>query len=49
MVYRIVQLHDGEVEVQSTPGGGTKFTLFFPQAIAQEAARDLGQAMEAAQ
>jgi signal transduction histidine kinase len=31
MVYRIVQLHDGEVEVQSTPGG-TKFRLSFPQA-----------------
>ena len=38
MVFRIVQLHDGEVEVQSTPGGGTKFTLFFPQAITQERA-----------
>ncbi|HEX4565101.1 MAG TPA: ATP-binding protein, partial [Vicinamibacterales bacterium] len=24
MVYRIVQLHDGEVEVQSTPGRGTR-------------------------
>ena len=35
MVFRIVQLHDGEVEVQSTPGGGTKFTLFFPQAITE--------------
>jgi signal transduction histidine kinase/PAS domain-containing protein len=32
MVYRIVQLHDGEVEVQSTPGGGTRFRLVFPQA-----------------
>ena len=32
MVYRIVQLHDGEVEVQSTPGHGTKFRLIFPQA-----------------
>ena len=36
MVFRIVQLHDGEVEVQSTPGRGTKFTLRFPQAISQE-------------
>ena len=35
MVFRIVQLHDGEVEVQSIPGGGTKFTLFFPQAITE--------------
>jgi signal transduction histidine kinase len=32
MVYRIVQLHDGEVEVQSTPGTGTRFRLIFPQA-----------------
>ena len=32
MVYRIVQLHDGEVEVQSTPGRGTRFKLIFPQA-----------------
>lgn len=32
MVYRIVQLHDGEVEVQSTPGAGTRFRLTFPQA-----------------
>ena len=32
MVYRIIQLHDGEVEVQSTPGVGTRFRLIFPQA-----------------
>jgi signal transduction histidine kinase len=32
MVYRIVQLHDGDVEVQSTPGAGTRFRLVFPQA-----------------
>ncbi len=32
MVYRIIQLHDGEVEVQSTPGSGTRFRLIFPQA-----------------
>jgi signal transduction histidine kinase len=32
MVYRIVQLHDGDVEVQSTPGHGTTFKLVFPQA-----------------
>jgi signal transduction histidine kinase len=32
MVFRIVQLHDGEIEVQSTPGSGTTFKLVFPQA-----------------
>lgn len=32
MVFRIVQLHDGEIEVQSTPGRGTRFRLVFPQA-----------------
>ena len=32
MVYRTVQLHDGEVEVQSTPGRGTRFRLVLPQA-----------------
>ena len=32
MVYRIVQLHDGEVKVESTPGHGTRFRLVFPQA-----------------
>ena len=32
MVYRIVQLHDGDVEVQSTPDVGTRFRLIFPQA-----------------
>jgi len=31
MVYRIVQLHDGDVEVQLTPGRGTRFRLVFPQ------------------
>jgi len=32
MVYRIIQLHDGEVEVQSTPGRGTTFRVMLPQA-----------------
>jgi len=32
MVYRTVQLHDGDLEVESTPGRGTTFRLFLPQA-----------------
>jgi len=32
MVYRTVQLHDGELEVQSTPGHGTTFRILLPQA-----------------
>jgi signal transduction histidine kinase len=32
MVYRIIQLHDGEIEVQSTPGRGTTFRILLPEA-----------------
>jgi signal transduction histidine kinase len=32
MVYRTVQMHDGDIEVQSTPGMGTTFTILLPQA-----------------
>jgi signal transduction histidine kinase len=32
MVYRTVQMHDGDIEVQSTPGLGTTFKILLPQA-----------------
>jgi signal transduction histidine kinase len=32
MVYRTVQMHDGEIEVQSIPGAGATFTILLPQA-----------------
>jgi len=31
MVYRIVQMHDGKLEVQSTPGSGTMFRMLLPR------------------
>jgi signal transduction histidine kinase len=38
MVYRIVQLHDGDIEVESTPGRGTTFRLSLPVAKSVETA-----------
>ena len=32
MVYRTVQMHDGEIEVESTPGAGTTFRILLPRA-----------------
>jgi signal transduction histidine kinase len=32
MVFRTIQLLDGDVEVQSTPGTGTTFRILLPQA-----------------
>ena len=32
MVYRTVQMHDGEIEVQSTPSVGTTFRVLIPEA-----------------
>ena len=31
MVYRIVQMHDGEIDVESTPGAGTTFRIVLPR------------------
>jgi signal transduction histidine kinase len=33
MVYRTVQLHDGDIEVQSTEGRGTTFRISLPQGV----------------
>ena len=28
----LIQMHDGDIEAQSTPGGGTTFRVLLPQA-----------------
>ena len=33
MVYRTIQMHDGDIEVQSTPGSGTTFRVLLPRAV----------------
>jgi signal transduction histidine kinase len=38
LVYRTVQLHDGEIEVQSIPGRGTTFRVTLQQAVGAPAA-----------
>jgi signal transduction histidine kinase len=35
LVYRTIQLHDGEIEVQSTPGRGTTFRILLREAPAR--------------
>jgi signal transduction histidine kinase len=32
MVYRIIQLHDGDIEVESIKGRGTTFRVLLPRA-----------------
>ncbi len=39
MVYRTAQLHDGDIEVASVPGGGTTFRLTLPQAVSPAGAK----------
>jgi signal transduction histidine kinase len=38
LVYRTIQLHNGDIDVESTPGEGTTFIIKLPQARADAAA-----------
>jgi signal transduction histidine kinase len=40
LVRHIAQAHGGEVEVESAPGKGSKFTLSLPVAVVQQQATD---------
>jgi signal transduction histidine kinase len=42
LVYRTVQLHDGEIEVQSVPGRGTTFRLLLRRAAATRVSVPVG-------
>jgi two-component system, NtrC family, sensor histidine kinase AtoS len=37
MVYRIVQMHDGRIDVESTPGRGTVMIMTLPAAVGRPA------------
>ena len=48
MVYGIVRAHDAQMEVESEPGRGTSFRLYFPVAATREAAVETPHAVQAA-
>ncbi len=41
VVYGIMQAHDGFIDMESTPGQGTAFRLFFPVPVAIDESREL--------
>ena len=49
VVYGVMQSHRGFVDVESTPGHGTTFRLFFPIPIANERTMDVSKAVESFQ
>lgn len=42
LVYRTIQLHDGDIEVQSVPGRGTTFRVLLREALAEPDRRPAG-------